>query len=72
MGLVLFVFLVFPKVFRKPKKPSGKPEYQRKTTKKKKTYRKKQNTKYINNAEPNKDMKIVQTNIEGIDHLRIH
>ena len=31
MGLVLFVFLVFPKVFRKPTKPSGELKIQKKT-----------------------------------------
>ena len=36
MGLVLFGFLVFPKVFRKPKKPSGKPNIP-KTTKENQT-----------------------------------
>ena len=31
MGLFLFGLLVFPKVFRKPKKPSGKPNIPKKT-----------------------------------------
>ena len=31
MGLVLFGCLVFPKIFRKPKKPSGKQKIQKKT-----------------------------------------
>ena len=33
MGLVLFGLLVVPKVFRKPKKKSGKPKIQKKTKK---------------------------------------
>ena len=33
VGSVLFVFLVFPKVFRKPTKPSGKPTIPNKTNK---------------------------------------
>ena len=35
MGLVLFGFLVFPKVFRQPNKPSGKPTILKKTKGKK-------------------------------------
>ena len=45
VGSVLFVFLVFPKVFRKPKKPSGKPNIPKKTKENKQTFRKTNNTK---------------------------
>ena len=42
MGLVLFGFLVFPKVFRKPKKPSGKPKIPKKTKENQKYFRENQ------------------------------
>ena len=48
MGLVLFVFLVFPKVFTKPTNPSRKPKIQKKT---------KENQTNIRNNQKNKVFK---------------
>jgi len=52
MGLVLFVFLVFPKVFRKPKKTSVKPKIPKKTKENKKNLRKNQKTKVFKGFRP--------------------
>ena len=56
MGLVLFGFSVFPKVFTKPKKLSRKPKIQKKT---KKTFGKPKKTKLLKVSDPPLDTGLV-------------
>ena len=51
-GLVCFFGLVFPKVFRKPKKPSVKPKIQKKTKENQKNIRKNQKNKVFKGFRP--------------------
>ena len=50
--LDMFVFLVFPKVFRKPKKPSGKPNIPKNTKEQHKNLRENQTTKVLEGFRP--------------------
>ena len=59
MGLVLFGFSVFPKVFRKPKKPSGKSKNQGKQKKTNNTFGKTKKTKFLKVSDPPLDMGLV-------------
>ena len=60
MGLVLFGCLVFPKVFRKPKKPSRKPKIQKKTKENtKRPSGKQKKTKCLKVSDPPLDMSLV-------------
>ena len=52
MGLVLFGFLVFPKVFKKTKKPSVKSKIRKKTKENQKNLRKNQKTKVFKGFRP--------------------
>ena len=52
MGLVLFGVLVFPKVFRKQKKPSGKPQIPKKTKENQKYFRENRNNKVFQGFRP--------------------
>ena len=47
MGLFVFVLLVFPKVFTKPKNPSRKPKIQKKNQRKPKNIRNNQKPKFL-------------------------
>ena len=60
MGLVLFVLLVFPKVFRKPKNPSGEPQIPKKTKEHQTKLRENQTqTKFLKVSDPPLDMGLV-------------
>ena len=56
MGLVLFGLLVFPTVFRKPKKRSGKPKIQKNTKENPKNLRENQRNNVLKVSEPSLDM----------------
>ena len=56
LGYVFFCFLVFPKVFRKPKKHSRKPKIPKKTKENQKNLRENQKTKCLKVSDPPLDM----------------
>ena len=55
-GFGFFVFLVFPKVFTKPKNPSRKPKIPKKTKENQKTLGKTKKTKFLKVSDPPLDM----------------
>ena len=52
MGLFFFVLLVFPKVFRKQKKPSRKPKIPKKTKENQKKHRETKKTMFLKVSDP--------------------
>ena len=59
MGLVMFGCLVFPKVFRQPNKPSGKPNIQNKTKETKQSFGKTKQTQFLKVSDPPLDLGLV-------------